>query len=100
MYWNKFSLAYYCPKTKGTIYLRMRHQKTIWIDGVIIIYSKHVYRVYSRFICKLSFSFVTNNIENHFVKGALANEFPPPRAMKHVEINGKEITIVNIDGQF
>lgn len=39
------------------------------------------------------------NGENDFVKIALTNEIPP-RAMKHVEINGKEIALINIDGQF
>lgn len=39
------------------------------------------------------------NGENDFVKVALANEVPP-RSMKHVDIGGKEIAVVNIDGQF
>ena len=39
------------------------------------------------------------NDENDLVKVALASEVPP-RSMKHVDIDGKEIALVNIDGQF
>ena len=39
------------------------------------------------------------NGESDYVKVALANEIPP-RSMKHVDIGGKEIVVVNIDGQF
>ena len=37
------------------------------------------------------------NVENDLVKVALASEIPP-RSMKHVDIGGKEIALVNIDG--
>ena len=39
------------------------------------------------------------NVENDLVKVALASEIPP-RSMKHIDIGGKEIALVNIDGQF
>jgi nitrite reductase/ring-hydroxylating ferredoxin subunit len=39
------------------------------------------------------------NDENELVKVASANEIPP-RSMKHVDIGGKEIALINIDGQF
>ena len=39
------------------------------------------------------------NVENDLVKVALASEILP-RSMKHVDIGGKEIALVNIDGQF
>jgi len=35
------------------------------------------------------------NGESDYVKVALANEIPP-RSMKHVDIGGKEIVVVNI----
>lgn len=39
------------------------------------------------------------NVENDLVKVALASEIPH-RSMKHIDIGGKEIALVNIDGQF
>jgi nitrite reductase/ring-hydroxylating ferredoxin subunit len=39
------------------------------------------------------------NVKNDLVKVALASEIPA-RSMKHVDIDGKEIALVNIDGQF
>jgi len=43
-------------------------------------------------------SFIVNS-QNDFVKVAFANEVPP-RTMKHVDVNGKEIALLNIEGQF
>lgn len=39
------------------------------------------------------------NSQNDFVKVALANEVPP-RTMKHIDVNGKGIALLNIEGQF
>lgn len=39
------------------------------------------------------------NVENDLVKVALASEIPP-QSMKHIDIGGKEIALVNIEGKF
>jgi nitrite reductase/ring-hydroxylating ferredoxin subunit len=39
------------------------------------------------------------DLENGFVKVGLASEIPP-RSMKHLDIDGKEIALINIDGQY
>lgn len=37
--------------------------------------------------------------QNEFVEVARVNEIPPGK-MKHVEFNGKEVMIANLDGKF
>ena len=39
------------------------------------------------------------SIENNLVKVVLASEIPPG-SMKHVDIGGKEIAPIEVDGQF
>ena len=56
------------------------------------------YLIYDIFICKIMISSHVNG-ENDFVKVGLASEVPT-RSMKRVDIGGKEIAVVNIDGQF